>query len=261
MNQDTRHQLNILFLLIISNVILAVLYYILLPAEMLEYPTAGQPTLDLPRWALGLANGGIILVIYCLAGLAGYWFSRQLGLPGTFRPDAGWRSWFIWPLVAGVIMGIVIVLVDRAFSPPIQAALNTSQNWQGLTHPPFPLSIIASATAGIGEEILFRSFVLGLWAFLLNLLLRRWQATRLALWIGNFIAALAFAASHLPSAILLLGASTPAELPTALLAELLLLNGVLGLVAGERYFQDGLVAAIGVHFWADIIWHVLYPLV
>ena len=30
--------------------------------------------------------------------------------------------------------------------------------------------------------------------------------------------------------------------------------------AGERYMKDGLVAAAGVHFWADIIWHVVWPL-
>lgn len=63
----------------------------------------------------------------------------------------------------------------------------------------------------------------------------------------------------LPSAMLLLGASTPVDLPTPLLAELLLLNGILGLVAGERLFREGLVAAIGVHFWVDIVWHVIYP--
>lgn len=260
MKPETKKQLSVLALLIIANAFLAVLYYLLLPPEMLDLAGVGQPTLDLPRWVLGLANGGIILVIYSLAGIAGYWFSRRLGLPGTFRPDAGWRSLFLWPLVAGAIVGVFIILVDRGLSPVVQAQINSSQDWQGIAHPPFPLSIIASATAGIGEEILFRSFVLGFWAFLINLILRRWQATRLALWIGNLIAALAFAASHLPAAMLLLGVSTPAELPPALLAELILLNGVLGLVAGERTFKDGLVAAVGVHFWADIVWHVLYPL-
>jgi len=46
-----------------------------------------------------------------------------------------------------------MVVVDRLFA--------VFANWQGFPHPPFPLSIMASATAGIGEEILFRSFILG----------------------------------------------------------------------------------------------------
>lgn len=59
---------------------------------------------------------------------------------------------------------------------------------------------------------------------------------------------------------MLLGVSNPAELPAFLLVELFLLNGIVGLVAGERYMKDGLIAAVGVHFWTDIVWHVLWPL-
>jgi hypothetical protein len=59
----------------------------------------------------------------------------------------------------------------------------------------------------------------------------------------------------------ILGVSTPAEIPAPVLLELFTLNSLVGLVAGERYMRHGLVAAIGVHFWADIVWHVLWPLV
>lgn len=255
----TKKQLGILAILIIANALLAVLYYLLLPKEALAMPGVDQAPLDAPQWVLGIANSAIVLVIYSLAGLAGFWFSCRLNLPGTYRPGASWRSWFLWPLLAGAVIGLLFIVIDRAFAPAIRAALTSADGWQGFTHPEFPLSLIASATAGIGEEILFRSFVLGLWAFLFNLLLRRWNATSAALWIGNIIAAFAFGASHLPSVMLLLGAATLADLPIPLLAELFLLNGILGLVAGERMFRDGLVAAIGVHFWADIIWHVIYP--
>ena len=55
--------------------------------------------------------------------------------------------------------------------------------------------------------------------------------------------------------------ATPDQVPPLLLVEMFLLNGLLGLAAGERFMKDGLVAAIGVHFWADIVWHVLSPLV
>jgi hypothetical protein len=30
---------------------------------------------------------------------------------------------------------------------------------------------------------------------------------------------------------------------------------------GWAVVRDGLVAAIGIHFWADVVWHVLYGLV
>jgi hypothetical protein len=45
-----------------------------------------------------------------------------------------------------------------------------------------------------------------------------------------------------------------------LLLEILLLNGIIGIVAGQRYMKDGLVAAAGVHFWADVVFHGIWGL-
>ncbi len=207
----------------------------------------------MPRWLFGLASAVFILILYGLLGLAGFWFSGQLGLPGIYRKDGGWKNWLILPLLIGLAVGIFMVVSDQVI-----AAIG---NVQHFPHPAFPFSIIASASAGIGEEILFRFFMMGLWAYLLNLLLKRWDAGKTALWLGNIIAALAFSASHIPSAMMLTGVSALADIPTALMVELFLLNGILGLIAGARFIRDGLIAAIGIHFWADIVWHVIWPLV
>ena len=77
---------------------------------------------------------------------------------------------------------------------------------------------------------------------------------------ANIIAALAFGAGHMGTLLFLTGASSPAELSPVLLAEVFLLNGVIGIIAGQRYMKDGLVAAAGVHFWTDMVFHVLYGL-
>ncbi|MBL7199509.1 MAG: CPBP family intramembrane metalloprotease [Anaerolineae bacterium] len=251
--REQRSQLTVFAVLLCANALLAFLAYALGLLQGLPEGQELSPSLaNVPAWVLGLANAGIILVLYGLLGLAGLWCARKLELPGVYREGAGWRRWVGRPMLLGLIVGGVISLADLAFS--------TARDWDGFSHPPFPMSLIASATAGIGEEILYRAFVMSLWAFLWNLLLRRWRLTGLAIWIGNVAGALVFAAAHLPAAMFLLGASTLAELPRAVLAELLLLNGLLGLVAGERYARDGLVAAVGVHFWADIAWHVIWPL-
>jgi len=205
-----------------------------------------------PRWVLGLANAGIILVGYGLLGLAGYNFARKVGLPGIFSEEGNWNRWFVTPLLYGIGLGIFLVLVDQ-----LVAVTGMGIHFP---HPAFPFSILASASAGIGEEILMRGFVFGLWAWLLNFIFKRWDKTNVALWIANVIAALAFGASHLYTAALLFGVTDPTALPPIVIAELFLLNGVVGLAAGERYMKDGLVAAIGVHFWTDIVWHVLWPL-
>jgi hypothetical protein len=102
---------------------------------------------------------------------------------------------------------------------------------------------------------------MGLWVFLLNLLLRRWTTTQVALWAGNIIAALAFSVSHIPGIMVILGVTNPAEIPTLIIVEIFLLNSIVSLVAGERYMRNGLVAAIGIHFWTDIVWHVIWPFI
>jgi hypothetical protein len=246
-----RRQLIVFALLLATNALLAFLTYALgLTDPFLADQELPPELATTPPWLLGLANAGIILVLYGLLGLLGLWLARRVGWPGVYRPGAGWRAWLWWPMVLGLVVGIALVVGDRLFA--------AWGDWGGLAHPTFPMSLIASATAGIGEEILFRVFVMGLWAFLLHSILRKKK--RLVFWIANVIAALAFAAGHLPAVMYLLGAASPLELPTALLIEIALLNSLVALVAGERYARDGLVAAAGVHFWADIVWHVLWPL-
>ena len=38
------------------------------------------------------------------------------------------------------------------------------------------------------------------------------------------------------------------------------LYSLMRLIAGQRAMHGGLVAAMGVHFWADVVWHVIWPL-
>ncbi len=255
MGSTSRKQLLVLAGAVLGLTLIAFASYMLVPLSQFAAP--GQPippsVAATPRWLLASQNGLFVLVVYGLLALAGYWFGRKLELPPTYREGAGWRAWFLTPMLLGLAIGGVLVIIDQ-----ILARLGLTQ---AFPHPSFPLSIFASGTAGIGEEILFRSFVMGLWAFLLNLVLRRINNGRsAALWIGNVIGALAFSASHLPSAMLLLNVTSPAQIPIGTLVELVALNSLLGLAAGRQYMRDGLVAAIGIHFWADVLWHVIFPL-
>lgn len=250
-----RRQLTVFGGLLATNALLVFGAFALgLPQQFMAGQEIPEPFASMPGWLLGLANAGIVLVLYGLLGLAGVWFARKLSLPGIYREGAGWRHWVVVPMAIGVALGVALSVGDELF-------VRASENWAGFPHPQFPLSIIASATAGIGEEILFRLFVMGLWAFLLDLALRRWKARRLALWGGNVIASLAFGAAHLPATMIALGVSTPAELPSIVIAEVFVLSGIAGIVAGQRYMREGLVAAVGIHFWADVVWHILWPAV
>jgi hypothetical protein len=80
-------------------------------------------------------------------------------------------------------------------------------------------------------------------------------------WIANILAALVFAAGYLPNAMYLAGVTSLSQLNPVMILEIFVLNGAIGVLAGERYKEDGLVAAVGVHFWADMVFHVLWGLV
>jgi len=250
----TKKQLGVLLTFLIFYALLVFIAYTFLPPEQLRAPmqTAPATVTTTPRWRTGLVQGGMVFIMFAPLGLAGYWFARQLGFPPIYRESAGWRRWFLWPMLLGLGVGVLLIVIDRLF---------VAWGAPMIPHPPFPFSLIASVSAAIGEEIIFRSFLMGLCAFLLNLLLKRRQATQAALWGGNIIAALLFGAGHLPAALMFLGVSSPLEIPPLILAEVFLIGGLVSLVAGERYIRDGLVAAIGVHFWTDIVWHVIYPLI
>jgi len=247
-----RKQLTVFFVLLTVYVLAIFVTYTFFIDELAASMGVPMPDTGMPDSVLGLVNAGIFLVLYGILGLLGYWFARKLDLPGIFSEAGNWRRWFIIPLLLGLVGGVLLVVGDLLFTP-----INGVGRFP---HPPFPVSILASLSAGIGEEIVFRGFVFGLWGLLLNWLLKRFNGRIAALWIANLIAALAFGAGHLGTVLVLTGASSLADLSPVLLIEVFLLNGIIGLVAGERYMKDGLVAAAGVHFWTDIVFHVIWGL-
>jgi hypothetical protein len=249
---SNRRQLTILLILLAVYALAAFLTYTFFVDQLAATAGIPMPDMGVPASIVGLANAGIVLVLYGLLGLAGFWFARRLRLPGIFSEDGDWRRWFFIPLALGLVCGVVLVIGDVLF-----ASVN---GFGRFVHPGFPVSILASLSAGIGEEIAFRSFMFGLWGLLLNWLLKRFNGRGAALWVANVVAALAFGAAHLGTLMMLIGATSLAELTPVLLVEVFLLNGLIGLVAGERYMKDGLVAASGVHFWTDLVFHVVWGL-
>jgi len=246
-------QIIIFLILLVAYALAAFLTYAFFVDELAATAGVPMPDMGVPDAVLGLANAGIVLVLYGLLGLAGFWFARKLGLPGIFSEDGNWRRWFFIPLGLGLVCGVALVMGDMLFAPINDFGL--------MVHPGFPVSILASISAGIGEEIAFRGFVFGLWGLILNWLLKRLNGRTVALWIANVIAALAFAASHLGTVLVLTGATSLAELSPVLIVEIFVLNGIIGIIAGQRYMKDGLVAATGVHFWTDVVFHVIWGLV
>lgn len=253
-DETTRRQLGLLALVIVTYMLAAVGFVWIAP--QFAATEAGVPGTTLTRGQIALANAAIILVLYTSVALAGWWLARRVQLPAIAAPTLTLARWLQGPLLAGAVAGVVMALFEQAM-----------QRWLAappIPHPEFPSSLLASYSAAVGEEIIFRLFLLSLWAVLWTQAFKHFlppaRSRIYALAIANGIAAVSFALAHLGSAMALFGVTSPAQLAGVTLAELLVLNGIIGLLAGRHLMRDGLVAAVGVHLGADLIWHVVYGL-
>jgi len=200
---------------------------------------------------LALINGAAMLVLYGGIGYLGLRLTRLLGWTDVWAPDDDpMDRWYV-PGALGLGLGVAFIAVDT-----IAASRHALE---ALPHPPFPTSIIASAVAAISEEVLFRLFLLPTGVWILSDVMLGGRLRDGVFWILAIFSGLAFAAGHLPSVTVLYGLEV-GELPAPLLVEIFLLNGALSLVAAQQLRAHGLLAAVGVHWWVDVVWHVLWGL-
>ena len=213
-------------------------------------PTAQQTLPSKPRMAL--VSAGTMLVLYGGLGFVGLLLARKLGFPEIWDPAVSNRQRFLTPALAGAGLGVFFIVADLLFQR--LHALGP------LPHPPFPTSIVVSATAAIGEEVIFRLFFIPFWVWLISTVLLKGRGQDPVFWIVTLVSALAFAIGHLPSVMFTLGLTEISQVPPALLGEMILLNGIFSLIAAVLFRRFGFLAAVGVHFWTDIVWHVIWGL-
>ena len=218
---------------------------------------SGAPLPDLPFWQLALSTVLPNLVLIAPLTALGLWLGPRVGLGAPLlaawiegQPGAPAK---VGRAVAasmsiGVVVGVVLILAGLAFLPWLPSELGdvpTPAWWQGL---------LASFSAGVTEELLMRLGVMTLVVWLGTRLLGRSQPTPVIVWTANGIAALLFGALHLPLAASLV------PLTGMMVIRTLVLNGIAGVAFGWQYWRRGLVAAMAAHVAADIVLHVLAPL-
>jgi hypothetical protein len=189
-----------------------------------------EPPEGVPAAALAL-NPALLLL---LAGLAGAWAAPRVGLRSAIVLGGGLAAGRSIRFVAlGLALGAAVAVADWALAPLWQAPgaqpdLLTSAD---------PSSVLLGLLyGGLTEEVIMRWGLLGLLAVGLARLTARQAALRLA----AILAAMLFAAAHLPALAL-----REAEVVAALLARTLGFNLLLGLAFGWACLRGGLEAAIG----------------
>lgn len=189
-------------------------------------------------------------VLYAaVCGFFGYILSAKIGL---MRPFGFRKANVLRTLAASVIFGILFSLDPWIFGkalPEIRtadAAGLTSEGW-----------LAGILYGGIVEELMLRLFFMSLIVLLLwKIFLRKQQnAPAGSIIAGNVIAALLFAAGHLPATAGFFGTLTP-----ILLLRCFLLNGSAGMLFGRLYRKYGIQYAMLSHALFHIVTKTVWTL-
>ena len=158
------------------------------------------------------------------------------------------------PLLAAIVIAIIdgvgIILPDLLYFGNYIPAVRESY----LAKPTAVFILGAVIYGGVIEEVMLRLFLMSLIVFLLHKIFGKDKETP-AVWMlvtANIIAALLFAAGHLPTTYMLMGI-TP-----MILIRCFLLNGTFGLLFGWLYRKYGLryamISHAGCHVISKLIW-------
>lgn len=198
--------------------------------------------------SLGLVSASQSLIYGGVLGALGIFFAQKLGLwTGDWSIK---RKPLLLAVGVAVLGGLLLIFPDLLFfGRYCQALLDVFQDKPSLLY-----VLAAVSYGGVIEEVMLRLFIMSLIAFVLYVLFgkKRQPVPAWILVLSNVIAALLFAAGHLPTTFVTLGHSP------MILLRCFLLNGGLGLLFGYLYRKYGLryamIAHGGCHVVSKLIW-------
>lgn len=204
----------------------------------------------------GIAMLGTIgTLLTCVTSFIACFVGRHLAEKlGLWRKFSIQKQPVVWAVLIGLIFG-VIFLADHflmgGMYPEIQQANRVGNTLIGMT--------AAVVYGGIVEELMMRLFVMSFFCWFLWKLFARKEKNipEWTLLAGNILAAVLFAAGHLPATVTLFGG-----LNILILLRCFLLNGAPGFCFGLLYRKYGLQYAILCHMACHlcfklILWIVL----
>ena len=153
-------------------------------------------------------------------------------------------------IFVGIVGGLTLILPDLLFFGKYSEAIMNSY----AAKPTVVYILAAIIYGGVIEEVMLRLFMMSLIALLLHKLFERKQGqpTTKILITANAIAALLFAAGHLPATLSMIGNSP------LIIFRCFLLNGAFGLLFGYLYRKYGLryamISHAGCHVVSKLIW-------
>jgi hypothetical protein len=193
--------------------------------------------------------------LFAALGLVVWRWSRLPPLARTAAPGGMTRlvRAAVW-MALGLAVGLFFLAVMRLVIEPVVPAIASRMVAAGAL--PVWRRVAIIYVAAVGEELIFRLFLLSAVAGVAARLLRLPHnvPTPAVIWTANGLSALLFAGVHLPAW------SGAVSLGVALPLSVLTLNAVGGVVLGYVFVNRGIVAAIWTHAGADCAIQLIGPL-
>ena len=192
--------------------------------------------------AMQAAGYGIAL------GAAGIWLGKKTGLWKNENKIT--KKPLIASIIVAIIGGMALILFDILFFGKYSEIIMESYN----AKPTISFLLASVIYGGVIEEVMLRLFWMSFVAFVLRKIFdRKNEHPSTAILItANMIAALLFAAGHLPATATMIGLSP------MIIFRCFLLNGGIGLLFGWLYRKYGLrysmIAHGGCHIVSKLIW-------
>ena len=224
-----------------------------------SYPAEIKEQLIAELAKAGLADAPVNIVVAVITAFQSLGYGVILGAIGIFlgtRVEL-WRDErsiikkpLIISLVISIIGGLALILPDMLFFAKHSTAIAESY----ATKPSMDYLVATVTYGGVIEEVMLRLFTMSLVAFILHKLFGKGtdKPTTAILVAANVVAAILFAAAHLPATFAMIGSSP------MIIARCFLLNGGFGLLFGYLYRKYGLryamIAHGGCHIVSKLIW-------
>ena len=197
-----------------------------------------------------------IEIIYVVTAIQGLLYAVVLGLIGKFlaKKIGLWekiefsKKSVVEMVLVTILGGIIFIMADQLVFNNFSEVIRNSY----ATKPTVEYIVASIVYGGVVEEVMLRLFLMSFLALIIQKITKKEEINAKILIISNVIAAILFAAGHLPATAIMIGI-TP-----MIVFRCFLLNGGFGLVFGRLYRKYGIhcamIAHIGVHIVSKLIW-------
>lgn len=220
--------------------------------QVAQLPEMAEAVLEqgIPLWVVFAVSVLQIGIISFVLGTAGYFFCKRTGLAKPF----GIESKTLLRLLPWIVgFGILFVCDYPVFGrliPEVGASYEVKIS--------FSYFMSSLLYGGVVEEVMMRWFVMALVVWIYAVATKK-EASDIPVWVfvaANILAAMLFAAGHLPATIQLFG-----KLSFLIVLRCFLMNGAFGIFFGvvfKKYgIQYAMIAHAGLHFVSKVILLIL----